>query len=1456
MFSLSFFATAQIILHILPVMTITFIPGEVNKGTNSSLHALWKSHYLVAYGLGNNLIISSTLKPDRRSKLDLLQRLDNLQTIYLLGDLGCVVIDGTTGYIAVSVKSTIIIFKPENEFLSRPRWTQGTTIINEDDNSNVNCMDWATIELELCVGTAKSISLHYIFDNFGETCHRRRWYCPQPSSVTKVKITANANKIVSVSNHYDNLLKVWSRANYGDETTQFDVSYLPHPPGTYAVEVQWRYKIPSNSITKVTDKSMANIKNIRDYIDNLSDDCDTLYTITNEGRLTVWASYEYSDHSHIKAWSHIDLGDCFEDKKLLGSIIIDNYHLQRTVVPALNATKEESNITRYLQSQDLKTLDLLLAIGTKGNIVIFAMVNAGQDPPNSIRFDRIDAMDMRLDDHCFPTYLNVPNVEPINVDTIQSLQFRISQKNLVISKICTTVEGDVSPKVAVMIHDRFNNTLRLLELDFARLLRGNTGGIGARLVERYQGHTKSIRKLFKSSFNNGKPEVLLSILNFAEHNYIWEPLILESQPTCRLSITKRTRLGLEECQANEKIKGAWSALIVNDVNAETEDRRHLIVVFEKCGFVSVWNCVSCNADRVATLAVRFPISQDDKTKKSEPFSVLLFKLPDTEKGEKRFGVIAIFDTSETLAWTLNTDPVEMEKVEIDRFPKEDLHLVASIDSDYLDMNESLVSAIDTGGRLLIYGLDLKDIASKKLGWTETAMVHTNIEKAGKIHGAARVSRFAVIDSTGTQLSIWDTKNGVLEYEESFEDEVRDLDWTYVGFNEGANNLQHDARSSSVPNAILSVGFRRHVLLYTQLRYDYTNKIPPFAVLKKIDISDFTTHEIGDLIWLANGYLVIASGNQFFIDDKYVDLGSSESFVDQTLRQLMVGYIGNEDVGKRANSFRLDIDHLVKILNGPLPLYHPQFLIQSLFFLHTSLVKSILFQLFKILRVGKMIEWDLGLSLDEVIVSEHPSRRESRAATPDVHELFNGQDNSTNGDLDVFSEFNDQVAHLLVERLSKSSLPLLTRHQQITLISVINIVRELQVYHESLDDNGLRFFIGFKLFQTSSKQSRLTMRDINWALHSDNKEVILTMIQNHYKNRLRWEHITQTGIPYWLETSRLSSVLESCARNEFGDSRDPSGRITLFYLAIRKKHVLTGLWRTVSHPEKQKMLAFMNNNFSEDRWRKAALKNAFVLLGKHRYVDAASFFLLGDSVKDACQTIAFKLRDVPLAIAIAKVYTSKDSVNSDEPVSDAERYIIEDFVVPEAGQTGNRWLSSWTFWELNEKELAIQALVKPPIAIFKENGQLFSDRCYKFHIEGSELTSQSKSYLQDDPVLGLLFDSLRQKSVRYLRGYLMVPLNEEFDFTVKICSLYTRMGCDYLAILLVRLWTFIEYDEHKGIMKKTKAEKSTNQLENGKGTIRSMLQSFEDSGRNDAKAQPPPPPTAFEEPDMSAFDFGF
>lgn len=51
-----------------------------------------------------------------------------------------------------------------------------------------------------------------------------------------------------------------------------------------------------------------------------------------------------------------------------------------------------------------------------------------------------------------------------------------------------------------------------------------------------------------------------------------------------------------------------------------------------------------------------------------------------------------------------------------------------------------------------------------------------------------------------------------------------------------------------------------------------------------------------------------------------------------------------------------------------------------------------------------------------------------------------------------------------------------------------------------------------------------------------------------------------------------------------------------------------------------MTQFFKNNFSEDRWRKAALKNAFSLLGKQRFEQSAAFFLLAGSLKDAIEVL--------------------------------------------------------------------------------------------------------------------------------------------------------------------------------------------------------------------------------------------
>lgn len=52
----------------------------------------------------------------------------------------------------------------------------------------------------------------------------------------------------------------------------------------------------------------------------------------------------------------------------------------------------------------------------------------------------------------------------------------------------------------------------------------------------------------------------------------------------------------------------------------------------------------------------------------------------------------------------------------------------------------------------------------------------------------------------------------------------------------------------------------------------------------------------------------------------------------------------------------------------------------------------------------------------------------------------------------------------------------------------------------------------------------------------------------------------------------------------------------------------------------KMSKFFARDFTQDRWRKAALKNAYSLLGKQRFDHAAAFFLLAGSLWDAIQVL--------------------------------------------------------------------------------------------------------------------------------------------------------------------------------------------------------------------------------------------
>lgn len=78
--------------------------------------------------------------------------------------------------------------------------------------------------------------------------------------------------------------------------------------------------------------------------------------------------------------------------------------------------------------------------------------------------------------------------------------------------------------------------------------------------------------------------------------------------------------------------------------------------------------------------------------------------------------------------------------------------------------------------------------------------------------------------------------------------------------------------------------------------------------------------------------------------------------------------------------------------------------------------------------------------------------------------------------------------------------------------------------------------------------------------------------------------------------------EVIARNEYTKSemKNPID-CSLFYLALKKKTVLQGLWRMATWNREQSATSrFLANDFQDPKWKTAALKNAYALLGKRRF----------------------------------------------------------------------------------------------------------------------------------------------------------------------------------------------------------------------------------------------------------------
>ncbi|KAI0082261.1 hypothetical protein K474DRAFT_1742410 [Panus rudis PR-1116 ss-1] len=638
-------------------------------------------------------------------------------------------------------------------------------------------------------------------------------------------------------------------------------------------------------------------------------------------------------------------------------------------------------------------------------------------------------------------------------------------------------------------------------------------------------------------------------------------------------------------------------------------------------------------------------------------------------------------------------------------------------------------------------------------WKCTGAVRTGRVRLTKARcSSAKKSALVVATDNGEELTIWDSKESEfasgLEYRQilSYPDSIHDLDWTATP----------DGQS------ILAVGFTRRVEVYSQQRMTYFDDVPAWGLCWKLDLEKMLPHPISDAIWLNRGSLLVGAGHFMTL------FGQTNSGMQPDAPESLFEYVARH--------------------NGPLSDYHPQLILQCLLWEKVEVVKSIIVNLARnIERTRNVHDWqpipvEDFLQQDE-LVKASPSRLIPVRISMDVAAYIAHRPEET--------EFSPILVKQLIERLEQEPIPHLTPNEHQSLLVLIQTALEIEEHRRALDSNGLRYLITMRVFHNLNrrlsqpnsppsngsqshnmqKRERLRYRDMIWAFHSESQELLLSAsVATCEGGKMSWADAKALGVFIWLRSHEtMKAHMELIARSQFlaGDNRDPT-QCSLFYFALGKVKLVHGLWRQASwHKEYNVMLKFLNNDFTQPRWRTAASKNAFALLSKRRFEYAAAFFLLGGSLKDAVNVCIKNLQDFQLAVAITRVVEQGD----EGPVL-AE--ILNNTVLPVAFKEGNRYLASWAFWLLRRRDLAVRILVTP-----------LQDIARTLTVQVTEIGEPH----YDDPSLALLFAQLKSKTLQTAKGTSEISGRTEFNFVLQMARVFCRMGCHVLALDIVRSWSF-------------------------------------------------------------------
>ncbi|GBG31732.1 DmX-like protein 1 [Hondaea fermentalgiana] len=298
----------------------------------------------------------------------------------------------------------------------------------------------------------------------------------------------------------------------------------------------------------------------------------------------------------------------------------------------------------------------------------------------------------------------------------------------------------------------------------------------------------------------------------------------------------------------------------------------------------------------------------------------------------------------------------------------------------------------------------------------------------------------------------------------------------------------------------------------------------------------------------------------------------------------------------------------------------------------------------------------------------------------------------------------ELAELLVSYTIKD-MPPLEQLQLTALAGVFDDVYGMNDadkggFGDSVDKCGAKFMLAYQLFRVSKRVLPLSERpramptaDLLWALDSDSQDALLAKCLPPGEST--WDDAKEIGVGLWLRSTHAVRVLaEDLAKVQFKESKtkDPFS-CALFYFALNKASVVSGLFKLAKNTKAAELLA---NDFSDEHWQTVAVKNAYSLLRKKRYLEAASFFVLGKRLAEAVNVCIKNLGDFQLAVFVCKLVEGADG--------EVQRTVWEYTIKPLALYTMDHWLASMCHTVAGDPVGALLAFVEDREAFLAEQQQ--------------------------------------------------------------------------------------------------------------------------------------------------------